>query len=80
MGSGTCTGTTWRRRAAKDGDEYKPSERGLIISRSGYPGIQRFSVIWHGDNHAWWEHLRMAIDKALAYSLCGASYSGPDVP
>ena len=57
-----------------------PERRGLIISRAGYPGLQQHSTVWHGDNHAWWEHLRMAIDNAIGYSLCGLYYSGADVP
>jgi len=57
-----------------------PGKRGLIISRSGYPGIQQYAVIWHGDNYAWWEHLRLALHTAVAYSLCGAFYTGADVP
>jgi alpha-glucosidase len=59
---------------------HKPGTRGIVISRSGYPGLQRFAVVWHGDNQAWWEHLRLAIDTAIGYSLCGAPYSGPDLP
>jgi len=58
----------------------RPDTRGVVISRSGYPGVQKHAVIWHGDNHAWWEHLRLAIDTAVSYSLCGAFYTGPDVP
>lgn len=58
----------------------RPDERGLVISRSGYPGVHRHAVIWHGDNYAWWEHLRLAVDTAVIYSLCGAFYTGPDVP
>lgn len=57
-----------------------PDTRGVVISRSGYPGVQQHAVIWHGDNYAWWEHLRLAIDTAVSYSLCGAFYTGPDVP
>lgn len=57
-----------------------PNKRGVIITRSGYPGVQQHGVIWHGDNQAWWEHIRLAIDTSLSYSLCGAFYTGPDVP
>lgn len=57
-----------------------PGKRGVIITRSGYPGVQQHAVIWHGDNQAWWEHLRLALDTAVQYSLCGAFYTGPDVP
>jgi alpha-glucosidase len=57
-----------------------PDKRALVITRSGYPGVQKHSVIWHGDNQAWWEHLRLAIDTCVSYSICGAFYTGPDVP
>jgi len=57
-----------------------PEEPGLIITRSGYLGVQRYGVIWHGDNSAWWEHLRLALDTCVAYALCGVPYTGPDVP
>lgn len=67
--------------ASKSGwEQYAPSKRPLIISRSGYPGLQQHAVIWHGDNHAWWEHLRLAFHTALLYALCGAYYTGADVP
>lgn len=61
-------------------EKAHPDKRGLIISRSGYPGIQQYAVIWHGDNYAWWEHLRLALHTAIAYSLCGVYYTGTDVP
>jgi alpha-glucosidase len=57
-----------------------PAERGVVITRSGYPGVQQNAVIWHGDNYTWWEHIRLAIDTCISYSICGAFYSGPDVP
>jgi alpha-glucosidase len=57
-----------------------PAKRGVIITRSGYPGVQKDAVIWHGDNSAWWEHIRLAIDTCISYSLCGAFYTGPDLP
>jgi alpha-glucosidase len=57
-----------------------PDRRHLNITRSGYPGVQQHAVIWHGDNAAWWEHMQMAVDMAVSYSLAGAFYTGPDVP
>lgn len=56
------------------------SEPGLIITRSGYLGVQKHAIIWHGDNTAWWEHLRLAIDTAITYSISGVPYTGADVP
>lgn len=68
-------------KASKEGCELaRPGERHIVITRSGYPGVQRHSVIWHGDNQAWWEHLRWALDTAMQYSIAGAYYTGPDVP
>ncbi|NDC39823.1 MAG: hypothetical protein EBZ48_17615, partial [Proteobacteria bacterium] len=60
--------------------KYAPERRALVISRSGYPGVQRFAVNWQGDNQAWWEHLRLAIDQSISFSLCGAQYTGADLP
>jgi alpha-glucosidase len=60
--------------------KFSATRRPLIISRAGYPGVQRFAVNWQGDNQAWWEHLRLAIDASISYSLCGAHYTGIDVP
>lgn len=57
-----------------------PKKRGFIISRSGYPGVSKYAMIWHGDNFAWWEHLRLAMHTTLLYSLCGAYYTGADIP
>jgi alpha-glucosidase len=71
----------WMAAASRVGwEKARPGERPLIISRSGYPGVQRYAVNWQGDNQAWWEHLRLAIDMSIAFSLSGAFYTGADVP
>lgn len=71
----------WMAAASRLGwEKARPGERPLIISRSGYPGVQRYAVNWQGDNQAWWEHLRLAIDMSIAFSLSGAFYTGADVP
>ncbi len=68
-------------RASADGlRKVRPGKRPFVISRSGYPGLQRNAVIWHGDNHAWWEHMRWALDTAVQYSLAGCHYTGADIP
>lgn len=68
-------------QASRQGmDKWRPDERTVVITRAGYAGVQQHAVIWHGDNQAWWEHLRMAVDMATTYALAGAYYTGPDVP
>jgi alpha-glucosidase len=68
-------------KASEEGAELSwPNKRHLVITRSGYAGVQQHAVIWHGDNCAWWEHLRLALDTAVQYSVAGAYYTGPDVP
>jgi alpha-glucosidase len=68
-------------KASRKGmDKWKPGKRTLVITRSGYAGVQKHSIIWHGDNQAWWEHLRLALDTSITYSLAGAYYTGADVP
>ncbi len=68
-------------QASREGwERAAPGVRPLIISRSGYPGVQQSAVNWQGDNQAWWEHLRLAIDMSIQFSLSGAFYTGADVP
>ena len=73
-------GASMAQASAAGWSKAHPDKRGVIITRSGYPGVQRHAVIWHGDNYAWWEHLRLAVDTCISYSLCGAFYTGPDLP
>lgn len=72
---------SWMAEASAAGwHHHAPHHRSLVITRSGYPGVQRHAVIWHGDNQAWWEHLRLALETAVQYSLCGAIFTGADLP
>jgi alpha-glucosidase len=73
-------GYNMARASALGWSDRNPSRRTVNITRSGYPGVQRFSVVWHGDNSAWWEHLSLAIRTCVSYSLCGVHYNGPDIP
>jgi alpha-glucosidase len=70
----------WMSQATAKGWSDYSDEPGLVITRSGYPGVQRYAVIWHGDNQAWWEHLRLALQTAVSFSLCGVPYTGADIP
>jgi len=46
--------------------ENYPDERCMIMSRSGFAGMQRFGAgVWSGDVTASWEHLRDQVPVAL---------------
>ncbi|MFH1539662.1 MAG: TIM-barrel domain-containing protein [bacterium] len=56
-----------------------PDERLLIMSRSGFSGIQRWgSSVWSGDVQSTWNHLRDQIPTALSSSLSGLGYWNSD--
>jgi len=57
----------------------RPGQRPFMITRAGYPGIQRYSAIWTGDNFANWEQLRMTQAMLLNMSLSGLIMIGADI-
>jgi len=66
--------------AAREAFEiHRPEERGFIISRAGYAGVQRFAGIWTGDNTSWWEHLAAEIPMILNLGISGIALTGADV-
>ena len=66
-------------RAAGEGlEKIDSNKRFLLFSRASYIGMHRYSGIWMGDNHSWWEHLLLGIKMLPAINMCGFLYSGPD--
>lgn len=66
-------------RSADEGfKEIYPNKRFLLISRSSYIGMHRYSGIWTGDNHSWWEHILLNIKMMPSLNMCGFLYSGAD--
>lgn len=57
----------------------RPNERPFILSRSGYPGIQRYAANWSGDGLSTFEALRVAIQQSVHMSLSGQNVFGHDV-
>ncbi len=52
-----------------------PEHRVLNLTRSGYPGIQRYgAVLWSGDTAARWEVLRRQLTESLNMALSGYPY------
>ena len=57
----------------------RPEQRPFIISRSGYAGVQRHSLLWTGDNSSTWEHLAMSIAQLQNLGLSGVGWTGVDI-
>lgn len=67
-------------RAAFEGiRKSRPDSRPFIITRSSYPGIQRYAILWTGDNESSWEQLLSEIRLIQSISLAGVSFVGCDV-
>jgi len=54
-------------------------KRPFLISRSAYPGIQKYGGVWTGDNSSWWEHLILEVNRISTLGICGVHYVGCDV-
>lgn len=59
--------------------QHKPNERPFMVTRSAYAGIQRYSSVWTGDNHSWWEHLVSSMPLYMNIGLSGVPFVGGDV-
>jgi alpha-glucosidase len=66
-------------RASYEGAlEHQPLRRPFTITRAGYAGVQRYAVVWTGDNHSSWEHLADSVQMLLNLSLSGVPFCGAD--
>ncbi|MGX1310841.1 alpha-glucosidase [Streptomyces calvus] len=59
--------------------ELAPQERPMVLSRSGWAGVQRYGGVWSGDAVKGWAGLRASLALVLGLGLCGVPCSGPDV-
>ncbi len=57
----------------------RPGERVFLLTRAGFPGIQRWAAMWTGDNTSTWAHLRDGIAQVLNLGLSGVGFAGVDV-
>lgn len=60
-------------------EKIKPGRRVFLLSRAGYAGIQRYAMLWTGDNTSNWEHLRMNVTMVLGLGLSGVPFTGADL-
>jgi alpha-glucosidase len=67
-------------RASDEGvRRLRPEGRVPVISRAGYAGLQRHALVWTGDNHATWQHMRLGMSVCMNLGLSGVAFCGPDV-
>ena len=60
-------------------ERYRPDERGFVLTRAGYAGVQRSAAVWTGDNHSWWEHIDLLSTMLMSLGLSGVAFCGGDV-
>ncbi len=58
---------------------HQPDRRPFVITRAGYAGVQRYGLVWTGDNSSMWEHLADAVQMCLNLGLSGLAFCGSDV-
>ncbi|MBU0677289.1 MAG: DUF5110 domain-containing protein [Verrucomicrobia bacterium] len=56
-----------------------PDKRPFVLSRAGWPGIQRYALGWSGDNRAAFDHLRHNIPLGISVMISGQANFGHDV-
>jgi len=54
-------------------------DKPFVLSRAGYPGIQKYAFIWTGDNTSTQEAIPLQISLALSLSLSGIPFVGCDL-
>lgn len=57
----------------------RPERRPMVITRSGWAGVQRYAMHWTGDNKSTWDHFRLSIQMLLTLGFSGIAITGPDI-
>lgn len=71
-------GYNMTRAAAEGFESYDENRRFFLLTRASHIGMAKHSGIWTGDNHAWWEHLKLNVQMMPALNMAGFLYSGAD--
>ncbi|MFT3843083.1 MAG: glycoside hydrolase family 31 protein [Myxococcaceae bacterium] len=56
----------------------RPEKRPVVLTRSGWAGVQKHALHWTGDNHSTWDHLRLSLQMVLNLGWSGIALTGPD--
>lgn len=63
-----------------DGLKSEGEEDIILLTRAGYPGIQRFgSLIWNGDIVSTFDALRMSVKSGLSMAMSGIPWWNSDI-
>jgi len=57
----------------------QPDSRPFVITRAAFAGVQRYALVWTGDNESTWEHLRLTTSMCISLGLSGVPFVGADV-
>lgn len=57
----------------------RPARRPFVLSRSGTAGIQRYALVWTGDNVSTWDSMALTVSMLLNLGLAGVPFAGADV-
>lgn len=60
-------------------EQKHPNRRPLVISRAGWPGIQKYALSWSGDNRAEWDASRYNIRLGNSVMISGQVNFGHDL-
>ncbi len=60
-------------------ENLDPEERPFILTRAGFPGIQKYAAKWTGDNSSTWEHMKLSVYMMLNLGLSGIPFAGADI-
>lgn len=61
-------------------ERLRPGRRPFVITRAGYAGVQRYAVMWTGDNTATFASLALNVPMFTSLGLSGESFVGADLP
>jgi alpha-glucosidase len=67
-------------QASHDGFvKARPDKRPFIITRSGWAGVQRYALMWTGDNQSTWASMTLDFQLNLSMGLTGIPFVGCDI-
>lgn len=74
------TYSIWESRVSYEAlTQSAPAKRPYVLSRSAWPGIQRYAAGWSGDNISSFDHLRFSNPFGLNVMISGQAWYGHDI-